>query len=225
MESNHSSFIHQLICKIFEDTFTQKPSNLPWHIPKHFYLASEEHHRQSQHIPSRQASIEAVSLPPLQAHFPDPSPEQPLRDTLLNSAIGLASFLNIKTLLIVSRNGGTVKRLRELTDRFHLIALFVASSTSSDSELSPRQRSLHQLANVDLVHIKCDDDDDGDEMEAFDGNLVHHRNYEAALERIAQEGLASLRQTELDSSGNEVLFCYRSYPRASCVNAFKILNV
>ncbi|KXJ71328.1 hypothetical protein RP20_CCG020854 [Aedes albopictus] len=239
MNSNHSSFIHHLIDDIFEDTFTQKPSSiLPWHIPEHFYRASKDlHHTES---PTRKLSREPFWLEPLQpARFPDPSPEQPLRDTLLSTVIGLANFLAIKTLLIVSRRGGTVKRLRELTDRFHLIALDVSSCSSDDdggsdnacAETIPnrcchhrhRLESLSQLENVDLVHIKCDDDY---EVEAFtEGILLHHPNYEAALERITQVGLKKLQRNEQVSSGDKVLLCYRSHPRDSCVNAFKILTV
>uniref|UniRef100_A0A1Q3G041 Uncharacterized protein n=1 Tax=Culex tarsalis TaxID=7177 RepID=A0A1Q3G041_CULTA len=215
---SESSFINQLLNDIFEDTFRKSPAPLPWHIPKHFLEASIAQQSKSSST-TRQSFFKpaGTTFPTLLPNqFAEPSPEQPLRDALLNSVITVADLLGIESILIASRNGGTVHRLRELTDRFHLVFLpapeFGArhgpyarlQQHGHDPQL--REARLKPLANVEVVQV----------MDAKD-----EAEYMEALERILQERLSS---EEDELGGERVLFCYRSFPGANCVNAFRILN-
>lgn len=215
---SESSFINQVLNDIFEDTLRKSPSSLPWHIPKHFLEASIA--QQSKRSSTTRESFfkPGTTFAPLNAdHFAEPSPEQPLRDALLNSAITLADLLGIQTVLIASRNGGTVRRLRELTERFRVVFLPAPEFgvlDGPDARLQAghhpqlREARLGQLANVEIGEVV----DAQDEAE-----------YMKALERILQERLCLDGGVE-PGDGEQVLFCYRSFPGANCVNAFRILN-
>ncbi|XP_055549595.1 uncharacterized protein LOC129732611 [Wyeomyia smithii] len=211
MDSNKSSFIGHLISEIFENTFTRKPSNLPWYIPKYFHEASQQ--QQQQQITSPAAHfVEPIHFPTPSNDYPKPAPEQPLRDTLLSCVIAVGSCLDVEIVLIASRNGGTVQRLRELTNRFHLIAIQWPTVKS----LSRLQQRCRELGNVNVVAAsECCDELDGTEKRP---------TFEATLEWLANSGLQWLRERQLFHAGDQILFCYRSFPEATCVNAFEILR-
>uniref|UniRef100_A0A182T7L8 Uncharacterized protein n=1 Tax=Anopheles maculatus TaxID=74869 RepID=A0A182T7L8_9DIPT len=236
MEEEQTQIVSVTLKDIFHQAFPSPADLLPWYIPKCFWRSL---------LATRQlAACENVPL-----HRPDADdadrycPAQPTRDVLLQCGIALARLHQVQHVFIVSRNGGTVRRLLQLMKENATELLYVLVLTDRISTVEEFQA----VDNVRLVRYgRAALEDDGPTSNlpacygiASDEHILHqgrnHPNhtlpgsealYEEKLLKLFQSARLVLEQMRPEARWNgldgQVLYLYRSFPEATFVNCFKI---
>uniref|UniRef100_A0A182QKI8 Uncharacterized protein n=1 Tax=Anopheles farauti TaxID=69004 RepID=A0A182QKI8_9DIPT len=233
MEEEQTQIVSVTLKDIFRTALPSPGDLLPWYIPKCFWRSL---------VKTRQlAECETIALsrPTRTEHH---CPAQPARDVLLQCALCLARLHNIRHVFVVSRNGGTVRRLLQLMEN-ELHVLVLSDRVSTVRELLHANVALlrygraalagdddEPIASLPACHGVAGDEDIlcGDEQHGLPYHTSRDKAklYAVKLAKLFQSARMVLEQTRPEAcrkgSQQHVLYLFRSFPRANFVNCFEI---
>uniref|UniRef100_A0A182IKE4 Uncharacterized protein n=1 Tax=Anopheles atroparvus TaxID=41427 RepID=A0A182IKE4_ANOAO len=236
MEDEQVQIVSVTLEDILRTSLPTPADHLPWYIPKRFWhwlVATNQ-------IPS----CESVSLEDTndtgRQDSSEHCPAQPTRDILLRCSVALVRLHNIRHIVVASRNGGTVKRLLQLTSNsrtFHLVVLtdristvveLLSSGTGNLTIIRYGRAALVGDGELSKLPASYNIGSDEDIIDGIGGLKVSPEKwYEVKLEKLFQSTRLILEQREHGclswaEDARKVLFLHRSFVHSPFVNCFKI---
>uniref|UniRef100_A0A6E8W8G0 Uncharacterized protein n=1 Tax=Anopheles coluzzii TaxID=1518534 RepID=A0A6E8W8G0_ANOCL len=236
MEKERAEIVSVTLKDIFRGALPSPADLLPWYIPKCFWRSLVD----TRHIAACETVTLARPLPSEQLANDQHCPAQPARDILLQCGISLARLHHALHVLVVSRNGGTVRRLLQLTkehpaDSLHVLVLSDRSSTveeflrSCDPDRVTVVRYGRAVTVGDIGSTSTAPAIHGvesDEEILLCGDGSREELYEQKLAKLFHSARLVLEQLRPEACRKGVdpcaLYLYRTFPQATFVNGCKI---